>query len=65
MTRSLRLLMRAPGGQSRSPWASAGLRRHFRQRAQGYPHLHFAIFRLTDKKQWWQGSPINPYDVLR
>jgi murein DD-endopeptidase MepM/ murein hydrolase activator NlpD len=29
------------------------------------PHLHFAIFRLTDKKQWWQGRPINPYDVLR
>ena len=29
------------------------------------PHLHFAIFRLTDKKHWWQGSPIDPYDVLR
>jgi len=29
------------------------------------PHLHFAIFRLTEKKQWWQGAPINPYDVLR
>jgi murein DD-endopeptidase MepM/ murein hydrolase activator NlpD len=29
------------------------------------PHLHFAIFRLTEKKQWWQGSPMNPYDVLR
>jgi peptidoglycan LD-endopeptidase LytH len=29
------------------------------------PHLHFAIFRLTDKKQWWQGSPIDPYDVLK
>jgi peptidoglycan LD-endopeptidase LytH len=29
------------------------------------PHLHFAIFRLTDKKQWWQGSPIDPYEVLR
>jgi peptidoglycan LD-endopeptidase LytH len=29
------------------------------------PHLHFAIFRLTDKKQWWQGSPINPYDVFK
>lgn len=29
------------------------------------PHLHFAIFRLTDKKQWWQGAPINPYDVLK
>jgi murein DD-endopeptidase MepM/ murein hydrolase activator NlpD len=29
------------------------------------PHLHFAIFRLTDKKQWWQGSPIDPYEVLK
>ena len=29
------------------------------------PHLHFAIFRLTEKKQWWQGTPIDPYEVLR
>ena len=29
------------------------------------PHLHFSIFKLTDKKQWWQGAPINPYDVLK
>jgi murein DD-endopeptidase MepM/ murein hydrolase activator NlpD len=29
------------------------------------PHLHFAIFRLTAKKQWWHGSPIDPYDVFR
>jgi peptidoglycan LD-endopeptidase LytH len=29
------------------------------------PHLHFAIFRLTEKKQWWQGAPIDPYEVLR
>jgi murein DD-endopeptidase MepM/ murein hydrolase activator NlpD len=29
------------------------------------PHLHFAILRLTEKKQWWQGDPINPYDVLK
>jgi murein DD-endopeptidase MepM/ murein hydrolase activator NlpD len=29
------------------------------------PHLHFAIFRLTDKKQWWNGSPIDPYNVLK
>jgi murein DD-endopeptidase MepM/ murein hydrolase activator NlpD len=33
--------------------------------AKDAPHLHFAIFRLTDKKQWWQGSPIDPYDVLK
>ena len=29
------------------------------------PHLHFAIFRLTEKKQWWQGNPIDPYEVLK
>ena len=29
------------------------------------PHLHFAIFKLTDKKQWWQGTPIDPFSVLR
>jgi murein DD-endopeptidase MepM/ murein hydrolase activator NlpD len=29
------------------------------------PHLHFAIFRLTEAKQWWHGSPIDPYDVLK
>lgn len=29
------------------------------------PHLHFAIFRLTDKKQWWDGKPIDPYHVLK
>ena len=29
------------------------------------PHLHFAVFRLTDEKRWWEGSPIDPYDVLR
>ena len=27
------------------------------------PHLHFAIFLLTDKKEWWQGTPINPFAV--
>ena len=29
------------------------------------PHLHFAVFRLTPEKQWWQGTPIDPYDILR
>ena len=29
------------------------------------PHLHFAIFRMTEKKQWWHGAPINPYDVWK
>ena len=29
------------------------------------PHLHFAIFRLTDQKRWWEGTPLDPYDILR
>ena len=29
------------------------------------PHLHFAIFRLTEQKRWWEGTPIDPFDVLR
>ena len=29
------------------------------------PHLHFAIFKMTDQKKWWQGMPIDPYAVLR
>jgi peptidoglycan LD-endopeptidase LytH len=29
------------------------------------PHLHFAIFRLTNEKQWWKGEPLNPYPILR
>jgi murein DD-endopeptidase MepM/ murein hydrolase activator NlpD len=29
------------------------------------PHLHFAIYRLTPDKHWWEGTPIDPYDILR
>jgi len=29
------------------------------------PHLHFAIFKLTDEKRWWQGTAIDPYSVLK
>lgn len=29
------------------------------------PHLHFAIFRLTTAKRWWEGTPLDPYDILR
>jgi murein DD-endopeptidase MepM/ murein hydrolase activator NlpD len=28
------------------------------------PHLHFAIFRLGPEKQWWKGTPIDPYPFL-
>jgi murein DD-endopeptidase MepM/ murein hydrolase activator NlpD len=29
------------------------------------PHLHFAIFQMTDEKKWWQGTAIDPYSVLK
>ena len=29
------------------------------------PHLHFAIFKLTEKRRWWQGTPIDPFAVLK
>jgi peptidoglycan LD-endopeptidase LytH len=29
------------------------------------PHLHFAIFRLTADKHWWEGTPIDPFEILR
>ena len=29
------------------------------------PHLHFAVFRLDDQKHWWEGTPLDPYDILR
>ncbi len=28
------------------------------------PHLHFGIFLLGPEKNWWQGTPINPYAAL-
>lgn len=29
------------------------------------PHLHFAIFKLTESRQWWQGTAIDPFTVLK
>lgn len=29
------------------------------------PHLHFAIFKLTDEKKWWEGEPVDPYLVFK
>jgi murein DD-endopeptidase MepM/ murein hydrolase activator NlpD len=29
------------------------------------PHLHFAIFRLGPQRQWWRGTPLNPFLVWR
>lgn len=28
------------------------------------PHLHFAIFLLGPEKQWWKGTPVNPYPLF-
>jgi murein DD-endopeptidase MepM/ murein hydrolase activator NlpD len=28
------------------------------------PHLHFAVFALGPEKQWWKGTPLNPYPLL-
>ena len=29
------------------------------------PHLHFAVFKLTSARHWWEGTPINPYGIFR
>ena len=29
------------------------------------PHLHFAVFELTPEKQWWTGTPVNPFPLLQ
>lgn len=29
------------------------------------PHLHFALFRLGPEKQWWRGTPLDPYPLFR
>ena len=29
------------------------------------PHLHFAIFVLGPERRWWDGTPIDPYVVLK
>lgn len=29
------------------------------------PHLHFAVFRLGPEKNWWRGTPVNPYPLMR
>ena len=31
----------------------------------GTPHLHFGITILGPKKNWWGGTPIDPYPILR
>lgn len=28
------------------------------------PHLHFAVVALTPEKQWWRGTPLNPFPLM-
>jgi murein DD-endopeptidase MepM/ murein hydrolase activator NlpD len=28
------------------------------------PHLHFAIARIADPREWWKGTPVNPQTLL-
>ena len=28
------------------------------------PHLHFAVFLLGPQREWWKGTPINPYPLF-
>lgn len=30
----------------------------------GTPHLHFAVFELSADRRWWQGKPIDPYEIF-
>lgn len=29
------------------------------------PHLHFAVFRLSEAKRWWEGTPLDPFEILK
>ena len=29
------------------------------------PHLHFAVNAMVPGERWWQGSPVNPYPLLK
>jgi murein DD-endopeptidase MepM/ murein hydrolase activator NlpD len=29
------------------------------------PHLHFQVTRNDNLKEWWKGTPINPFPVFR
>jgi murein DD-endopeptidase MepM/ murein hydrolase activator NlpD len=28
------------------------------------PHLHFGVFQLDESRRWWQGKPLDPYEVF-
>ena len=33
--------------------------------APNAPHLHLAVLRLNTERQWWRGTPINPFLIWR
>lgn len=58
----------APGladGQSLAQGQPIGIVGTTGNAAANTPHLHFAIARAVDLKQWWKGSPVNPYPLLK
>ena len=28
------------------------------------PHLHFAVYVLGPQREWWKGTPVNPYPLF-
>ncbi len=30
----------------------------------GNPHLHFAVYTVSDPNRWWRGRDLNPYPLL-
>ena len=32
--------------------------------AANAPHLHFAVFELGPAREWWKGTPVDPYPAL-
>jgi murein DD-endopeptidase MepM/ murein hydrolase activator NlpD len=31
----------------------------------GTPHLHLAIFITGAERRWWEGTPIDPFEIWR
>jgi murein DD-endopeptidase MepM/ murein hydrolase activator NlpD len=31
---------------------------------RGNPHLHFAVYTVTDPNRWWRGRDLNPFPLL-
>ncbi len=44
--------------------APIGLVGHSGNASTEGPHLHFAINRMGQGEDWWEGTPVNPYPLL-